>query len=731
MCLQTRHYTELALSISMVVLLLCGVAIAGPSITISTDSDIYGDDDTIEVILTATNRDIECNVDVYVGLLTPDGGVFSLQVEGWTSGVGPWMQEIHLPVGFVLNSWPLGLFDIPCSMPPISDQGQYCFASVLTHAGILEWVCNPSFAPFTFEPVPRSHCYVSAQAGDDGNDGSEASPWKTITHALASVDGSEANRVSIHVAAGTYAASTNGETFPLNMKSWVSLVGASALETIVNAEDAAYHVILCDRVIDATIQGLTITGGNACAQDGDDARGGGILCIRSFLTIADNIIIGNYANWKQAGGVLGGSAICLIDSSPLITGNIIERNQAESGGAVAYFDNSGGRLEGNIIMFNTGSGIYCERSSPVINDNTITSNSQNGIYNRYSSPTITNCVIQENGTEYYGDGIRCSSFCAVEIEGNTIRRNGCGEYSYGVSIGEDSTAEISDNIISENRGGGVCGYGPCTIMAWANTIEDNDGPGVICGYDGCVLEASGNVIRNNTAGIECWDSRVVLWNNEIEGNVRSGEYDYVGAGVFLSDSTADISENRLSGNMARGWGGAFYFYRSSVTCSGNLISDCAAYWGGGVSITDSVVTLDDTLIVGCTAVESGGAMRLSRSIVDIQNCTIADNSAPEYGGILGRDSCRLLDCIVWGNGDDIDGCEARYCCIGEQIEGEGNINADPLFFDGPLGSYYLDPNSPCIDAGSRYLEYGSHHTTQADGAPDTGTVDMGFHYPLP
>jgi len=56
-----------------------------------------------------------------------------------------------------------------------------------------------------------------------------------------------------------------------------------------------------------------------------------------------------------------------------------------------------------------------------------------------------------------------------------------------------------------------------------------------------------------------------------------------------------------------------------------------------------------------------------------------------------------------------------------------------MFVSGPQGEYYLDPDSPCIDAGSRSAsEAGlSDRTTQADGKPDTGTVDMGFHYPVP
>jgi len=93
----------------------------------------------------------------------------------------------------------------------------------------------------------------------------------------------------------------------------------------------------------------------------------------------------------------------------------------------------------------------------------------------------------------------------------------------------------------------------------------------------------------------------------------------------------------------------------------------------------------------------------------------------------------IIDCILWGNGDDLYDCDASYCCIEDPDEGVGNTHDDPMFVIGPLGEFYLAPESPCIDAGSQSaVEAGlSDRTTQADGTPDTGTVDMGLHYPIP
>ena len=120
----------------------------------------------------------------------------------------------------------------------------------------------------------------------------------------------------------------------------------------------------------------------------------------------------------------------------------------------------------------------------------------------------------------------------------------------------------------------------------------------------------------------------------------------------------------------------------------------------------------------------------------IWNNTIKGNSAGQHGdGIMSSQGCLpvIQNCIIWDNGDDLYGCVAFYCCIEDLDAGDGNIHDDPMFADGPIGSYYLDPLSPCVDAGNTSAaEAGlSDRTTQADGAVDSGLVDLGYHYPLP
>ena len=127
-------------------------------------------------------------------------------------------------------------------------------------------------------------------------------------------------------------------------------------------------------------------------------------------------------------------------------------------------------------------------------------------------------------------------------------------------------------------------------------------------------------------------------------------------------------------------------------------------------------------------------MCFDESLPTIQNNTITDNSAVgDGGGVFCLESSwpAIVDCIIWANGDDLYNCVATYCCIEDLDEGEGNIHEDPMSVIWPLGDYYLDPESPWIDAGSQSASTAGlcDKTTQADGTPDTGTVDMGRHYP--
>ena len=78
--------------------------------------------------------------------------------------------------------------------------------------------------------------------------------------------------------------------------------------------------------------------------------------------------------------------------------------------------------------------------------------------------------------------------------------------------------------------------------------------------------------------------------------------------------------------------------------------------------------------------------------------------------------------------------------IEDVVSGEGNIHTDPLFQTGDCGDYYLSSiaagqasDSDCIGAGSMSVAAAglADRTTRTDNVADEGTVDVGYHYPIP
>jgi len=615
----------LARAVCAVFALLPTIGSAAPTITIYTDADTYQSGDTIEVSLSAENDGEGMSVAVYVGLLTQDRGIYTTQFDGWTASLEPWIPDTYVTSGFTMAPTPFWWFDLPCSMPPIEEPGDYSFAAVLTYPGTFEWVSIASLAPFTVLASVGSHYHVDCGTGDDSNDGSFGSPWKTITHALASVEGSETDPVTLHVAAGTYSASTNGESFPLNMKSWVSLSGEDRETTILDAEKAVYHVIYCKETDNLRVEDFTITGGAAFGK-ANDFYGGGIFCSGSSPTFSDNVIT----------------------------------------------DNTG----------YAGGGIYCEEGSP----------------------TILNCTIESNAAQYeglggsMGGGIYCGFYCSAIISGNTIRANSAD--SGGGLICAQITPLITGNTISENLGGGIfCVYGGGPMIV-GNTIVGN------VGDSGGGIECSGGspMIKDN-----------VITDNKSEGQYYTWPFSAGGGGIVCFQSNATVSGNLIAGNSAVRNGGGMYCLLGGHPIIGN------------------------NLIFGNEA-SSGGGIKCSESSPDIFSSTVVGNSASMGlfggGGISGDWLSKpptIFDCIIWANGDDLSDCSATFCCIEDLDAGEGNIHDAPMFVTGPFGEYYLNPESPCIDAGSQSTEQAglADRTTQADGTPDTGIVDMGYHYAIP
>ncbi len=112
----------------------------------------------------------------------------------------------------------------------------------LVAAGIVVSLAGCSGDDSTVAPTPQpsSDRYVNVATGDDANDGSSDSPWKTVTHAVATAD----SQIVVHVGPGIYD-DASGEVFPIALKYGQTLLGnvsskGAGLEPIVIRGEGPY-----------------------------------------------------------------------------------------------------------------------------------------------------------------------------------------------------------------------------------------------------------------------------------------------------------------------------------------------------------------------------------------------------------------------------------------------------------------------------------------------------------
>ncbi|GBC59573.1 hypothetical protein DENIS_0512 [Desulfonema ishimotonii] len=129
--------------------------------------------------------------------------------------------------------------------------------------------------------------------------------------------------------------------------------------------------------------------------------------------------------------------------------------------------------------------------------------------------------------------------------------------------------------------------------------------------------------------------------------------------------------------------------------------------------------------VNCIIARNTRGVTVSNASPRFINCTIADNQGSGIYSLTMRPPSviSVINSISWGNGYphiDNESADVRYSDIQSYFDGEGNINADPLFADADSGNYHLLPESPCIDTGT------AENAPDADIDNDPRPMGAGF-----
>ena len=264
------------------------------------------------------------------------------------------------------------------------------------------------------------------------------------------------------------------------------------------------------------------------------------------------------------------------------------------------------------------------------------------------------------------------------------------------------------------------------------------------------------------------DSTAVLDGVTISGGNATSLLEY-GGGMYNIAGSPTISNCTFIRNWA--WhGGGMHNSNSSPTLTNCTFSLNSGFRGGGMynsnsshpNLTNCLFTHNSTTIPPGVIVErvsdSGGGMYNYHSNPTLANCTFSGNSSRYGGGIYNYDSHLIVtNCILWNGGNEIHNYASTvtitYSNIQGGFQGEGNIDADPLFLgywhdnDTPddssddywvNGDYHLksqagryDPNaqtwviddvtSPCIDAGD------PNSPVALEPFPNGGIINMGAY----
>jgi predicted outer membrane repeat protein len=274
---------------------------------------------------------------------------------------------------------------------------------------------------------------------------------------------------------------------------------------------------------------------------------------------------------------------------------------------------------------------------------------------------------------------------------------------------------VHDGTYVENVNFSGKGITVKSVNGAASTIIDGNGSGIVVTFSSG--EGSGSVLDGFTilkgsgsggnwgGGIRCVSSSPTITNCIISENTG-----YAGGGISCeSGSSPTITNCIISRNTAL-IGGGVYCKGSSPTITNCIISGNTGEWtSGGIGCDSGASAIITNCTISGNIAGDGGGIYCYRSSPIITNCTISRNTANNHGGGICCDtsSPSVKNTILWGNppneiynaGSSIT---VTYSDVDQDGYGgsNGNIRQDPLFVDPANEIFYLQPNSPCIDAAT-------------------------------
>ena len=233
------------------------------------------------------------------------------------------------------------------------------------------------------------------------------------------------------------------------------------------------------------------------------------------------------------------------------------------------------------------------------------------------------------------------------------------------------------------------------------------------------------------------EENIIAWC-EITGATESA--------IYVDNSDCDVIDNLIHHNQGSALGAGIELLDvADLVVSGNFITNnTSSGLTGGISMTNGYPFIHNNIIVNNTANTAGAFSIKQNSNPVLTNNTIAGNVGVNGAFLLFNSHPTLVNCIVQTEGNIFaiiaSSATVTYSCLSGGYDGEGNIDADPMFvtpsegygseFDGMTADWRLMAGSLCIDAGDPNVVYNDLDGSRCDmgafgwnGFPDYGLTD--------